>query len=115
MARRRGGDYRTRVVILTRTLATSDETGEEVESWPDPAAGAGEAWAKIEATAGGETATDPRYSYRTLTLRFREAVTLAAVDKVRLKDTGDEYIVTGVWTERKAAGNGTQTVCSITG
>lgn len=115
MARRRGGDYRTRVVILARALATADTTGEEVESWPDPDPGTGEAWAKIDATAGAETTDQPRYAYRTLTLRFREVVTLAAIDKVRFKDTGDEYTVTGVWTERRAEGNGSQTVCTLSG
>lgn len=114
MPRTGAGEYRERVVILTRVLAAADATGEEVESWPDPAEGEGEHWAKIEAPGSGETLDANRQSYTTMVLRFRHLVTLEAVDRVRLKATGAEYGVTGIHRERTAAG-GWQTVCSLVG
>lgn len=107
--------YPERVVILTRTLAAADATGEEVQSFPDPDPGTGEHWARIETASGGETLDAPRYSYTSRTLRFRHEVPLTAVDMVRLKDTGAECIVSGVWRERKKDGWGWQTVCTIQG
>lgn len=108
------GEYRDRVVILTRSLAAADDTGEEVESWAEPDPGTGEHWARLEAPAGGETMDANRQSYRTMTLRFRHVVPLEAVDRVRLKETGDEFGVTGVHKERSESG-GWQTVCSLIG
>lgn len=108
------GEYRDRVVILTRTLAAADATGEEVESWPDPAAGTGEHWAKLEGPAAGETLDETRQSYQTITLRFRHEVTLAPVDMVRLKDQDTDWTVTAVWQERNESG-GWCTVCNAIG
>jgi head-tail adaptor len=106
------GEYKERVVILTRSLATIDSQGEEVESWPDPSAGTGEHWARWESPTGFETVDETRRSEVTANLRFRNKVTLAAVDHVRLKETSQEYAVVGVWLERGESGQW-QTVCSV--
>src|SRR5262245_27980087 len=96
--RRGAGEYRERVVILTRELATADAVGEEVESWPTPQPlGTGEHYAKFPAAGGAETADAPRGSYGTLTMRFRHEVPLTAVDKIRLKADARVFSVVGVW------------------
>jgi hypothetical protein len=105
------GEYRDRIAILPRVLAGADAPGEEVDSWPDPRP-AREHWARIEAPGGDESNENPRGSGNSATLRFRTLVVLAAVDRVRIKETGDVYSVTGVWRER-AENNGWQTVCSL--
>ena len=108
------GGYKDRVVILTRTLASADGSGEEVESWPDPAPGTGTHFANIEQPASGETADANRQSFNTFRIRFRHAVALEAVDRVRIKDTGNEYAITGVTRERAPWG-GWQTVATVVG
>jgi hypothetical protein len=108
--------YPDRVVILTRALAAAStgSLGERVESWPDPAAGTGEHWCRIESPGGGEQPTAVRQSTAALRLRFRHVVALAAVDRVRVKETEDVYAVVGVWRERAEHG-GWVTVCDLSG
>ena len=108
------GGYTERVVILRRTLAAADGTGEQIESWAEPEAGSGVHFAKVEASASSESLDANRQSATTRTLRFRHAVTLDAVDRVRLKASGEEYAVTGVHSEAAPWG-GTQTVCTLIG
>lgn len=109
------GEYRERVVILTRELASPDATGEEAESWPTPQPlGTGEHWAKFDGAGAGETADAPRQSFGTVALRFRHAVTLKAVDRVRLKEDGRVFVVAGVRRERAPWG-GWQTACELVG
>ncbi|HEY1191938.1 MAG TPA: hypothetical protein VGE74_30185 [Gemmata sp.] len=105
--------YPDRIAILPRVLAAPDAPGEEVPSWPDPDP-AQEHWARIEAPSGSETGDPPAGSSQSMVLRFRHVVTVAAVDHVRLKDTGDEFAVLGVWRERVTdGGRGFQTVALI--
>ena len=111
--RTNAGGYAELVLVLTRTLAAADGTGEEVESWPDPPSRTGRHWAKIEGPSGAETADATRASYDTLTVRFRHAVTIEAVDHFRLTENSAEYAVTGVSRERAPWG-GWQTVVTGT-
>lgn len=104
-------DYPDRIEILPRVLAAADATGEEVESWPDPNPVQGH-WARIESASGSDGADAPRGSGAGLQLRFRHTVTIAAVDRLRVKDSQEEYGVTGVWRERAEDG-GWQTVVSL--
>lgn len=108
------GGYTDKVTILTRSLAAAATNGEEVESWPDPAAGTGQHYAKIEGPAAGETADATRAAFATLTVRFRHEVTITAVDHFRLNDGLAEYAVTGVRRERAPWG-GWQTVVTGVG
>ncbi|AMV23420.1 Phage head-tail joining protein [Gemmata sp. SH-PL17] len=105
------GEYRDKIAILSRVLAAPDEDGEPVESWPDPRP-AQEHWARIEAPSGDESNQTPRGSDNSAVLRFRHLVKLAAVDRVRIKETGDVYAVVGIWRERAESG-GWQTVCAL--
>lgn len=104
--------YPDRIAVLPRVLAAADATGEEVESWPDPTP-AQEHWARIDSFTGTADGELPRGADERLRLLFRHLVTLAAEDRVRLKDTGDVYSVVGVWRERHPSGRGWQTVCSL--
>jgi head-tail adaptor len=108
------GEYRDRVWILPRQLATADGTGEEVESWPEPGDGSGKHWARIESPVGGETLDATRQSYQTKALRFRHEVALEAVDRIQIVETGVDYAVTGIHRERSECG-GWQTVCTLVG
>jgi head-tail adaptor len=113
--RKGAGEYRERVVILTRETASADATGEEVESWPTPQPlGTDEHWARFEGVGGGETTDAPRQSYGTLTLRFRNAVTVTAVDRIRSKEDGRVFAIGSVHRERAPWG-GWQTVCVLAG
>lgn len=103
--------YRDRVAILPRVLASADATGEQVESWPDPNP-AQEHWAEIETPNGSEASDTPKQSNNALRLRFRHLVTLAAVDRVRLKESDDVWCVVGLWRERSECG-GWQTVALL--
>lgn len=105
------GEYRDMVAILPRVLAAVDATGEEVESWPTPSP-VQENWARIESPGGTEASDTPKQSNSAMRLRFRHLVTLAAVDRVTLKETADTWAVVGVWRERSECG-GWQTVCSL--
>lgn len=109
------GEYRDWVTVLPRSLAAVDGLGEEVESWPDPPAAGNTHAAKLEAPGGSEAVAAPdRQSAVALRVRFRHQVTLAAVDHVKLVETGEEFAVAGVWRERAGA-TGWQTVCNIVG
>lgn len=108
------GSFRDKVIILTRVLATADGTGEQVESWPDPAAGTNEHWASIESPGSGELLNPVRESFATYTVRFRHQVTLTAVDKVRVKEWDEDFQVSGVRRERGEDGRW-QTVCTLVG
>ncbi len=105
------GDYRDMIQVFPRVLAAADAAGEEVESWPTPNP-VQEHWAKIEGPAGSEASDTPKQSNLFATIRFRHLVTIAPVDRVATKDTGDVYAVVGVWRERSECG-GWQTVCSL--
>ncbi|MES2208587.1 MAG: phage head closure protein [Chloroflexota bacterium] len=107
------GSYREWVTILPRTEAAADATGQRVESWPDPPADTTQHAARFEAVTGGETATAQRQTYTTRAIRFRHAVTLAAVDRVKID--GETYTVTGVWSERSEIGRGLQTLATLVG
>lgn len=97
---RSAGQYREAIVILTRSTAAADGTGEEVESWPEPAAGTPVSWAAIEGVGGSETSDPTRHAAGSITLRFRDGATIAAVDRFRVKATSETYRVTGVWKQR---------------
>lgn len=103
--------YRDLIEVLPRTLAAADAGGEEVASWPDPTP-AQRHWARIESAGGSDSAAAPAGSGAGLQIRFRHLVTVAAVDRVRVRETGDVYGVTGVWRERDESG-GWQTLCTL--
>ena len=111
------GSYRDWAVILPRSLAAADATGERVESWPDPPADATPHAGRIEAPGGSESgpAAPPRQSGKGLRLRLLCYAVLAATDHVRLVATGEVYAVGGSWAERRADGRGWQTVCDLSG
>jgi hypothetical protein len=103
--------YPDLIEILPRALAAAALDGEEVASWPDPTPPQRH-WARIESASGSNGGAAPASSGGGLALRFRHRVTVAAFDRVRVKETGDVYGVTGLWTERAEDG-GWQTVCTL--
>ncbi len=107
------GDYRDHVERYQRALASADAQGEEVESWAVMVP-AEKHWAMIEGTSGGETTGATRSSFDGLRLRFRTLVSLEAIDHIYLTESGKEYAVVGVWSER-AENGGMQTVCNLSG
>lgn len=93
------GRYNVRVVVLTVSRAAQATNGEEVESWPDPAARTNEYWAAVEALSGGEQIIQGlRNSTGGMRLRIRgESIPVTASDRVRKKATGETFAVTGMW------------------
>ena len=100
MARTRTGDYRLRILVLSRVLANPDATGEQQESWPDPPAGRGVYFASREGLTGGETiAQAVRQTTGTQKLRVRgRNLPIYATDRVRatVGQITSTYHVTGV-------------------
>lgn len=108
------GSYRDRVRLLARTLAAPNGQGERIESWPDPGVGVSEYWCRLESPNGGEEPAPLRQSTADCLCRFRNEVSIEAVDRVAVLPGGAVYAVVGVWTERAEHG-GRQTVIALSG
>ena len=98
------GQYRYRIVILSRVLAAKNASGEEVESWPDPPSGLNEYWAARDTQTAGETITQGlRQTTGSMKLRIKspgtQGLPIYETDRLRLKTTGVVYAIAGVTRE----------------
>lgn len=94
----RSGDYNLRVIVIRRVLGEKQANGEDVEDWPEPAAGASEYYAAVDALSAGEIiAQGFRHSLGFMKIRIKgRSIPIDAADRVKKKVTGEIYTVTGV-------------------
>lgn len=91
------GEYTTRLVIQVRSTAAKNALGEEVESWADGA----EVWAKREWLSSGESSVDGGLKASGKRARFtiHGRPTLAMVDCVKIKATGEVFAIDSIFVE----------------
>jgi hypothetical protein len=94
------GEYDTRVVVLTRSQAAENSSGEY--------------WAKrVRLTGGEQLAAAVRQTVGTIGLAVQGEADVTVYDRIRIKATGVVYSVSDVWFDR--GGWETQLVCSLVG
>ncbi len=96
------GLYDLRIVVLTRELVDQADNGEEVETWPEPAAGENEYFAATDSLSAGETiAQGIRQSEGSMKLRIKgRSIPLSDADRIRKKVTGEVYAVRGMYRDK---------------
>lgn len=87
------GDYRTRLVRMVYTVTRDTNFGDGKPSWVDGQ----EFWGVIDELSGNQrVAYSQRNSLADVEIRTRGSIVLSANDRVRVKSTGEVYLLEGV-------------------
>ncbi len=98
MAKKSTGQYRWRLVILTRAIGAKGANAEDAETWPDPAPGTNEYQAARDNFTAGEVIIQGlRQSTGSMKFRIKGgSIAVTAADRVRIKTSGELFNVTAV-------------------
>lgn len=105
--RTRTGQYNLRIVVLRRVLGAKQDSGEDLQTWPEEGA-RGYFAAREALTAGEDILQGINNATGSMRLRIKgRSIEVAAYDRVKVKHTGELFEIAGV------SRDGAETVLSV--